>query len=113
MPPEATEPDRTDAARAEWHALARLRDRVEAAAREVERLRAENAALARRLGSIQEQAGGPPGPGFALPDDGDPEALRAKIQAFIAAIDEALRLPSPVETSADVRVPGAEEGADG
>lgn len=71
-------------ARTEWRALARLRERVETAAREIERLRKENAELTARL----SQAGGP-----ALPLDGEPEAVRAQIQGFIEAIDRVLETP--------------------
>ena len=71
-------------ARTEWRALARLRERVETAAREIERLRAQNAALASRLA----ESGGP-----ALPLDGDPEEVRAQIQGFIDAIDRVLETP--------------------
>ena len=73
-------------ARAEWRALTRLRERVETAAREIERLRAENAELARRLA----ESGGP-----ALPLDGDGAEVRAQIQGFIDAIDRVLDVPEP------------------
>jgi len=57
---------------------------VETAAREIERLRAENAELAARLA----ESGGP-----ALPLDGEPEDVRAQIQGFIDAIDRVLEAP--------------------
>jgi hypothetical protein len=79
-PPAASdEPVRT-----EWRALARLRERVETAAREIERLRAENAALAVRLA----ESGGP-----VLPLSGEPDEVRAQIQGFIDAIDRVLDAP--------------------
>ena len=67
-------------------ALARLRDRVEAAATEIERLRAENARLAERVKGLGE--GGP-----GVPVAGDPAELRASIQSFIDAIDRVLDAP--------------------
>ena len=73
-------------ARAEWRALTRLRERVETAAREIERLRAENAELAARLA----ESGGP-----SLPLDGDGDEVRAQIQGFIDAIDRVLDAPEP------------------
>ncbi len=77
---------------AEWRALSRLRERVEAAAREIERLRSDNAALARRVAELR--AGfGDDAPALSLPDAGDPEALRARVQGFIDAIDQVLAAP--------------------
>ncbi|GAB5536663.1 MAG: hypothetical protein Rubg2KO_29120 [Rubricoccaceae bacterium] len=84
-PPAASD----EPARTEWRALARLRERVETAAREIERLRAENAELAAQVA----ESGGP-----ALPLDGEPEDVRAQIQGFIDAIDRVLEAP---EASAD------------
>ena len=72
-------------ARAEWRALTRLRERVETAAREIERLRAENAELAARLA----ESGGP-----TLPLDGDSDEVRAQVQGFIDAIDRVLGAPA-------------------
>ena len=66
-------------------ALLRLRERVEAAASEIERLRSENVRLAERLART-DGASGP-----ALPmGDQDPAALRASIQSFIDAVDRVL-----------------------
>ncbi len=77
---------------AEWRALSRLRERVEEAAREIERLRSSNAALAQRV--LELQAGlGDDAPAISLPDMGDPEALRARVQGFIDTIDEVLAAP--------------------
>ncbi len=72
---------------AEWRTLARLRERVEAAAREIERLRTDNAALAARVGELQD-AVGDDGPAPSLP--GDPDTLRARVKGFIDAIDDVL-----------------------
>ncbi len=77
----------------EWRALSRLRERVVAAAREIERLRSDNAALARRVAELQAGLGDD-APALALPDMGDPEALRARVQGFIDAIDEVLAAPA-------------------
>ena len=62
-------------------ALARLRERVEAAAAEIERLRAENARLAERAAHADDAS---------LPMAGDPAALRDTIQGFIDAVDRVL-----------------------
>ena len=71
-------------------ALARLRERVEAAADEIERLRSENARLAERVARIGDAGGDGP----SLPTSGDPVALRASIQSFIDAVDRVLDTPS-------------------
>ena len=76
------------AARDELRALRRLRERVEAAVNELERLRAENLALATRVATLE---GGEDGaPALALPASNG-EDMRAKLDGFIAAIDQALR----------------------
>ena len=77
-------------ARDDLRGLRRLRERIEAAARELERLREENAALTARVAALE---GNDPGAALAL-DVTSPEAaaeLRARIDGFIAAIDQALR----------------------
>ena len=82
--PPMPSPDASPAApRRDGGALARLRDRVEAAAAEIERLREENARLAERVSRIGEG-----GPGVEV--SGDPDQLRASIQGFIDAIDRVL-----------------------
>ena len=86
---------------AEWRTLARLRERVEAAVREIERLRADNAALAARVGELQG-ALGDGGPAPALP--GDPDTLRTRVQGFIDAIDAVLAAD---ESPADAATTGA------
>ena len=86
---ESDRPDRDAAVptgdRLDWRALRRLRDRVETAAREIERLRAENAALAARVAELQEGD-----PGALLAPGESPEALRARVEAFIATLDRVL-----------------------
>ena len=83
---------------AEWRTLARLRERVEAAVREIERLRAANASLAARVGELQE-ALGDGGAAPALP--GDPDTLRARVQGFIDALDEVLATEPAGDAPAD------------
>jgi len=77
-------PDRPEA-RPEWRSLSHLRDRVEAAVREIERLRAENVALAERLAALQAERD--EAPSFVFGDDEEPEAVRAKVQGFIDLVD--------------------------
>ena len=76
-------------------ALDRLRERVEAAAAEIERLRAENADLAARVRSLAAlEAAGTTPDALGLAFGEDPEALRAKVQHFIDAIDRLLAEPA-------------------
>ena len=89
----------------EWRALSRLRERVEDAAHEVERLRAQNAALAAQVADLQAGLGADSA-GLALPEGTDPDALRARIQSFIDAIDEVLASP-------DDAAPGSAPDGDG
>ena len=96
MEPERVHATRPEPARTELRALVQLRDRVEAAAREVERLREENAALAERVAELQVGAGGLPSP---LLPGGDPEKLKAQIQGFIDAIDRVLSAPEPADAA--------------
>jgi regulator of replication initiation timing len=63
--------------------LARLRERVEAAAREIERLRIENRSLSDRLAELETFSD-------VLPETGDPDVLKARLQRFIGAVDRAL-----------------------
>ncbi len=67
-------------------ALERLRDRVEAAADEIIRLRAENEQMASSINNLREQLDArdkrP-----AISFDGDANELRAKVRGFIDAID--------------------------
>jgi hypothetical protein len=70
--------------------LERLRDRVGEAAREILRLRKENAALAQRLEELEaQQAALPPG-GTMLTFEKDPEILRKQVEHFIQTIDQYL-----------------------
>ncbi len=86
------EPARAEPARADWRSLSHLRDRVEAAAREIERLRSENAALGKRLVELQDNGSGP---SFSFGEDQDPDALRARVQGFIDTIDGLLSQAEP------------------
>ncbi len=86
------EPARAEHARADWRSLSLLRDRVEAAAREIERLRSENAALGKRLLDMQDNASGA---SFSFGDDQDTDALRARVQGFIDTIDGLLAQAEP------------------
>ena len=99
MEPHFSDNARAETPRNELRALAQLRDRVEAAAREVERLREENAALAERVAALQSGSGlaAPAGP--ALPGGEDPEKLKAQIQGFIEAIDQVLHAPEAADAA--------------
>lgn len=85
-----------EAARLDWRGLRRLRERVELAAREIERLREENAALARRVAALQAEGrseGDGAAPDALLPvlaSGEDRDALRARVESFIAALDRVL-----------------------
>ncbi|MEM0961649.1 MAG: hypothetical protein AAGK21_03775 [Bacteroidota bacterium] len=79
------EPARVDAGNADWRSLKHLRDRVDAAVREIERLRAENAALAKRLIELEERA--QDGSSFSFSDDEGSEELKARVQGFIRIVD--------------------------
>lgn len=79
------EPARDTVGHADWRSLSHLRDRVTAAVREIERLRAENAALAKRL--IDLESGTTDGPSFTFGEGEDPEVLRSRVQGFIDVID--------------------------
>ena len=82
--PAEDDPGRPEPARSEWRSLSRLRDRVDAAAREIERLRTENAALGKRLVELQDDASAP---SFAFGESESPEALKARVQGFIDLVD--------------------------
>jgi hypothetical protein len=89
-PPASPAPGSADEGLA---ALERLRKRVEAAVAEIERLRAENAALAERVEALGAHGVvGESVPGLAL--GGDPDALREQVEGFIEAIDRMLAVPS-------------------
>lgn len=101
-PPAPDPPPRTpdEEARRELDGLRRLRERVAAAAREIERLRAENADLAERVASL-EAAGGDAaaGGGLVLPGIDGPEELRETVQGFIDTIDRLLAEPAEPDAS--------------
>ena len=101
-PPSPTAPEPSDEGLA---ALERLRKRVEAAAAEIERLRTENAALAERVRELaaHDVARGDGGAGLSLTLEGDPSALRKKVEGFIEAIDQMLAAPgedAPTDSTA-------------
>ena len=98
-PPDAGDADRPEAARADWRLLRHLRDRVEAAAREIERLRAENAALAERVSAMQESRDA--APSFSFGGEEDSAALKARIEGFIEAIDGLLQESDPEAEQTD------------
>ena len=79
------EPEPT--ARTEQESLSALRDHVSRAVDEIVRLRAQNAALARRLSQLES---GPESVSINLAGASDPEELRATISGFIDAIDRYL-----------------------
>ena len=86
-PPRDDDAGRPDGGRPEWPALDHLRERVETAAREIERLRAENAALAQRVLELQD-ARDHQAPSFSFGGGAeDTEALKAQVQSFIETID--------------------------
>lgn len=89
-----------DAEARRLRAFDRLRDRVEKATREIERLRGENAELNARVRELAElEAAGGDADAVGIAFDEDPEALRAKIEGFIGAIDRLLDEPA-AESSA-------------
>lgn len=89
--PSEADPGRPDG-RPEWRSLSLLRDRVEAAVREIERLRAENAALAERLAALQDAQAD--APSFSFGGD-DPEALKSRVRGFIDLVDDLLETGEP------------------
>ena len=91
---EPSTPASPESPRTDWRALGQLRDRVETAAREIERLRTENAALAQRLVELENQ----PDAARVLGDE-DAATVKARIQGFIDTIDALLREESAGESS--------------
>ena len=71
---------------ADLQAFIDLRDRVNRAIREIERLREENGRLRFRLKEMETEGGG----GLHFANGESPEELKAKIEGFIAAIDNVL-----------------------
>ncbi|MEM8601448.1 MAG: hypothetical protein AAGF99_16145 [Bacteroidota bacterium] len=78
--------------------LARLRGRVEAATREIERLREENIRLAERIAELEMEEHDRP----TLPLEGDRAAMRSQVQRFLATVDTLLAQPSPNPAASDV-----------
>lgn len=71
-------------------ALGVLRKKVEAAVREIRRLRQENSELRAQVESLEaEVQSGSSGLAFAV-DDASPEELKERIQGFIQTIDAIL-----------------------
>ncbi len=70
--------------------LERLREKVETAARELGRLREENAALAERLRALEARTPTVPDGAVVLTLDEEPEAVRRKVEGFIEALDKYL-----------------------
>ena len=70
--------------------LARLRARVEAAAREIERLREENIRLAERIAELEIDESDRP----TLPLEGDRAAMRLQVQRFLDTVDTLLAQPT-------------------
>jgi len=68
-----------------------LHDRVNTVIKEINRLRKENATLSAQVKELEASGGGD---GFSLGGDGEtPEQLKAKIQDFIATINDVLGEP--------------------
>ncbi|MDX1439626.1 MAG: hypothetical protein R3284_06970 [Rubricoccaceae bacterium] len=77
-------------------ALALLRKRVEAAIREIERLRNENEELRSRVAEMETHTKGSQTMLSLFSDEDSPEELRARIEGFIDTIDAIL---APAESS--------------
>ena len=80
---------------------------------EIERLRAENAALAERVAALaaHDVARSEGGEEPALRLEGDPEALRKQVEAFIEAIDRMLAVSgAPDDASSSDEAPSESAG---
>jgi hypothetical protein len=66
--------------------LERLRERVEVAARELERLRKDNILLARRIAELEARPAVEQDQSFLVFDESE-EVLRRKVEGYIQAID--------------------------
>ncbi len=89
MAKSKTQDDATNLANLQ--AFVDLRDRVNKAIKEIERLRKENGTLSKKVKELEAGGGGN---GFSLGDGEAPEELRAKIEGFIATIDTMLGEPA-------------------
>lgn len=69
--------------------LRRLRERVEAAVRELERLRRENEALVEKVRALEQRPDVDPERAF-ISFDQQPEQLRTQVESFVEAIDRYL-----------------------
>lgn len=69
--------------------LERLRDRVQTAVRELDRLHKENAVLTERIKDLEKRPA-IDGVGTLLDFDENPDTLREKVEGFIEAIDQYL-----------------------
>lgn len=86
----APKPARTERPASPEQALERLRARTLDAVRELERLRTENELLAQRVSDLEREGGRTPD--VILPFAETPEAMRAKMDEFIDALDAFLAL---------------------
>lgn len=73
--------------------LERLRDRVEAAASELQRLKHENAVLAEKVRKLEAGGIGEGSSGIAFEER--PEELRNRLRSFIEAIDQYIEQEEP------------------
>lgn len=89
----APKPARTERPASPEQALERLRARTLDAVRELERLRTENELLAQRVFDLEREGGRTPD--VILPFAETPEAMRAKMDEFIEALDTFLALDAP------------------
>lgn len=87
-----------------------LRDRVMAAARELEHLREENARLAARITELEREMGAVGG-GLGLALDEPPEQLRRHLERFITAVDRVLAGDLAAAETADGPVATEGDGA--
>lgn len=100
--PPSSDPAAAATSDAGLPALERLRIRIEAAAAEIERLRAANAELAERVQELAAvDVARTDGDGLpTLTLEGDPAELRKKVETFIEAIDRMLAEPATHDTPA-------------
>jgi hypothetical protein len=92
-------PPRTPSQLKGTRSLERLRDRIQLAARELHRLREENAALSEQVQTLQSRASGSV-EGTTVTFTENPALLRGRIDSFLEAIDHYLERSA--EPEADV-----------